>query len=360
MVTIYLIQWKKLIKNPFLILLFSGLTFLMVNVIAGSQGSQTVPVQVFSDSLSDEQISERINRLNEDDSFEFTAADSNEIEQAIRMDDYGFAVELSEYNYSFLIGRESETLPIVEQYLNRTYRELNTITEVEAQFPDTEIDIQTIVNVETNALSKIGSSIRNLSVMIGMTLYFSIYSILFMMITLFEEKRFGTWNRLIFSPVTKTRLYLGHLLFYVTIGILQVTFLIFVLGNMLSIELPPNVLPVILIILTFILSIVSLGILLTALAKTTAALQVTIPIVATAMAMIGGAFWPLDFVSNPVLEFLAEFMPIKHAIYGIIEIVLQQHSFLDALQPIGYLLLMSILFMGIGINLMERPSQYTN
>lgn len=112
----------------------------------------------------------------------------------------------------------------------------------------------------------------------------------------------------------------------------------------------------ILITLSFILCIVSLGILLIAMAKTSSGLMVLIPIVATSTAMLGGAFWPLQVIDNRFLLFIAEWMPIKQAIYGIIEATVQNKSFLEAMQPVGILLLMSLFFMSIGINMMERVS----
>lgn len=75
------------------------------------------------------------------------------------------------------------------------------------------------------------------------------------------------------------------------------------------------------------------------------------------MAMLGGAFWPIEIVSNRILLFLAELMPIKHAADGMIDAVVRNYSISELIQPIGILLLMGVLFMGIGINLMERVSK---
>lgn len=355
--TVYQMQWKRLIKNPLFVLLFSGLTLLMVNVIAGSQGSDTIPVRVYSETFTTEQLADRVEELNHNASFDFIPAEADKVRKDIRMDNYSFALELNDDAYQYLVGRESSQLPIVEQYVNQFYREKKIINEVKKLHPEREVKLKEAISFDVSSLSTFGSGITNISVMLGMTFYFSIYSIMFLMTKLFEEKTYGTWNRLIFSPVSKTRIYIGHLLFYFSIGVIQIFTLLIILSQMLSIKISGHYLTLLLIILAFILSIVSLGILLTALAKSISALQVVIPIVATSMAMIGGAFWPLQLVDNPILLFAAELMPIKHAVYGIVETLVYNKSLLDSLEPIGYLLLYSVLFMGIGINLMERATE---
>ena len=357
MLTVYAMQWKRLIKKPFLVLLFMGLTIMMVTVVAGSQGNQKTTVRAFSETLSSDQLDTLVNTLNEDENFNFEQMTREDIQEDIRMDRYGYGVNLDTENYRFLVGRESQTMAIVDQYLQQFYREKNTLAEVRADFPGSDLEANEVVKIQTNSLTELSGNITSMSVILGMTFYFSIYSILFLMLNLFEEKKSGTWNRLIFSPISKTQLYLGHLVFYVTIGFLQVLTLFIILSQLLSIEFTGNTPALLAITFSYILCIVSIGILLTALSRTVSMLQVIIPIVATAMAMLGGAFWPLQVVNNAFLEFAAELMPIKHAVYGMMETILQNRSFLESIQPISILLLMSVLFMGVGINLMERVSR---
>ncbi|WP_208559987.1 ABC transporter permease [Marinilactibacillus kalidii] len=355
--TVFLMQWKRVINKPTLILLLLGMTILMVNVVAGTQGNSGVTVNVYSDVLNQEDLAEKVTQLNQNDTIHFVAKDAEKISDDIRLDKYSYALSFEEDNYQLLVGRETANLSLITQYVSRFYSEnnrLNAIGETGQAIPS---QINEPIKLTTKSLENIGSEIVDLSVVLGLTFYFTIFSILYLMTNLVEEKKNGIWNRLIFSPVSKTKIYVGHLLFYFSIGVLQVLISMVILMNMLSLNLDINYAVVIMIILAFLLSIVSLGILLTALVKTISSLQVIIPIVTTSMAMLGGAFWPLQVVDNQFLRSVAEFMPIKQAIYGIVESFIQNKSFLDSMQPVGILLIMSLLFMGIGINLMERVTE---
>ncbi len=83
--------------------------------------------------------------------------------------------------------------------------------------------------------------------------------------------------------------------------------------------------------------------LLVGLVPTPQTLQVIIPIVATAFAMLGGgAFWPLEIVSNDFILFLAELTPIKHGLTGMLGALQYNRNLGELIQPIGILLLMGI------------------
>lgn len=358
MINVFVLQWKRLFKQPFLILMFIGLTFLFVYFMGGVQGSQSMNVQVFSEDLSEEEVTAWIDRLNDDEAIEFELSDAETVEEDIRMNELGFALEIEDWGYSYLAGREDDQMGVVDQHVNRVFREYYRLEEVRAEFPDTEVEIQEFLSVHTSAATATASQVNGIFVLIGMTFYFSVYSILYLQMNLLDEKRKGTWNRLIFSPVSKTQLYLGNLFHYYLVGLAQILLSFVISTQVLGFDLGNNYFSIGAITLAFTFAIVSLGILLIGLVPSPQSLQAVIPIVATAMAMIGGAFWPLEIISNRALLFLAELMPIRHGLYGILDAILQERPVTELMQPIGALVLMGIVFMGIGINLMERVSEH--
>lgn len=274
------------------------------------------------------------------------------------MNQASFAMEIGEDNYSFLVGRQSEHLPAVNQYAYQVFTQEARLENAREAYPEADIEVEEFITVQSSHLADV-SDIQNqyqIPVLIGMTLYFTIYSVMFLQMNFIEEKRIGTWNRLIFSPVSKVQIYLGHLSHYYLVGLVQILVSFFILTNLLHIDLGTNYLSVLVMILAFLFTIVALGLFLAAVVPTPQSLQVMIPIVATGMAMLGGAFWSLDIVSNRFILFLGELTPMKHAIEGIADAIQFNLPVSNLLEPIGILLLMGILFMGIGINLMERVS----
>ncbi|MER2175568.1 MAG: ABC transporter permease [Carnobacterium sp.] len=356
---VFMLQWKRLLKHPMLVVMFLGLTILFVYFMGGTQVNSSVNVPVYTESLTKEELSIWVDRLNKDDSIIFEATDYKTVEEEIRMNEIGYAMEIDKETYRFLIGREDERLPVVEQHVDQIVRENIRLEEVRDSFPESKIEIQEFLTVDkTHQVEDIGTMDQfQLSILIGMTFYFTVYTILYLQINLVEEKRMGTWNRLIFSPLSKTQIYLGHLSHYFSVGLGQVLLAFFILTKLLDIDLGTNYLSMAAVTLAFIFAIVSLGMLVSALVPSPQSLQVVIPIVATSMAMLGGAFWPIDIVSNQFLLFIAELMPIRHGLNGMIDAIYLGLPISEILQPIGILLLMGILFMGIGINLMERMSK---
>lgn len=358
MLNIFKFQWRRLFKRPFLVGFFLVLTFLFVFFMGGAQLNSTISVPIYTNGLTNTEMETWLDKIN-DENITFEWMEYDTIIDDIRMNKESFAVELEEDNYRFLVGREDERLSVVDQHLYQIYREEQRLSEVRADFPDIEIEVEDFLTMSQQAASTTNVRYNNfqLRVLIGMTLYFVMYSVLYLQTNLIVEKTTGTWDRLAFSPVSKTKIYMGHLLHYFTVGLIQIALSFLILTNLLKIDLGNNYLAMIAVVSAFLFTIVSLGMLLIGLIKTPQSLVVVIPIVSTAMAMLGGAFWPLEVVSNRVILLLSELMPIKHGLYGTLDAVIRNFSISELIQPISILLLMGILFMGIGINLIERPSK---
>lgn len=359
MFDVFVLQWKRLLKQPLLVFMFLGLTILFVYFMGGAQFDSTIYVPTYTEDLSSSEFEGWIERLNEEDeSIVFNPTDVETAEKEIRLNDIGFAMEISKDTYRFLAGRENEQIPVVNQHVQQIFRKQERLEAVQEGFPEADVKMRDYIAVNHESMTDLSGAHNayQLTILSGMTLYFLIYTILFLQINLVEEKRLGTWDRMIFSPLSKTQNYLGHLLFYFTVGAIQMLLSFLVLVNLMGIELGSNYGPMIAVAVSFLFAIVSLGILVAALTPTPQSLQVVIPIVATSMAMLGGSFWPLEIVSNRILLFLAELTPIKHGTEGIMGAATRNLSISELIQPIGILILMGVLFMGIGINLMERVS----
>ena len=102
------------------------------------------------------------------------------------------------------------------------------------------------------------------------------------------------------------------------------------------------------IVLTFDLAIVSLGIFISTLVKTTD--QVVAIMIASSMAMaaLGGAWWPIDIVP-PFMKTIGHFFPSAWAMDGFVDIILRGAGVADVLLPATVLLGFAVLFFGLGI-----------
>src|SRR5699024_12836336 len=95
-------------------------------------------------------------------------------------------------------------------------------------------------------------------------------------------------------------------------------------------------------------------ILIVGIVKTVQQFNVAIPIVSLSMAMLDGAFWPLEIVDSDFMLLLSNIIPIKYGLDLLNGITSSGSTWEDMLEPTAILLLMSVVFTGIGIDFMEE------
>lgn len=356
MLTVFNLQWLRLKREPFLAISFLAMTLVFVYFIVGSSGSETLTISTFSSELNESEMNEWVDRLNREDAYDFKIQKEEDIKKQIQGNRISFALELKEDGYQYLVGQESQFLMAVNQHVENIYRTHLRINEVNEQYPDNPVIQQNYVNVESRSLAGGVSGAEESSghIIVGMTLYFSMFTTLFMMMNIATEKKIGTWDRLISSPLKKTSIYIGQLLHYFLIGFLQIIICFIIFNQIFHYDFGTNYLAIAVSIFAYVFALVSLGMLIISIVKSPQQLQAVIPIVCTGSAMLGGAFWPLEVVSNHIILFLAQITPIYFGMDALKKVIIFDKGVSDILTPISILLFMGVLFMGIGLNLMER------
>ncbi|EKU94099.1 ABC-type transport system involved in multi-copper enzyme maturation, permease component [Alloiococcus otitis] len=350
------IQIKRLLKNPVMFLVNFGLTLAFVLVIGASQEPAQIQVSTYTSDLHQSDLNQTVENLNQNDSFNFEIIQADQAREDLRMNRVPFVLDLQKNDYTLWVAREDGQVDLVDNYLKQKLGQEESIRQVRDQFPQAEIDLTPTINLENQYLEGEGQGGQayQFQALIGQSLFFVTLTVFFLQSQLLEERTSGVWSRLIVSPLSKVQIYLGNLVHYYLAGVLQLVLSFIILTRLLGIEFGPGIYPMAVVILVFLFAIVALGILLVSISPSLTALNALIPIVTVAMAMLGGAFWPLEIVSNRFLLTLAEFIPIKHAMQGALSAINGQLELGDLGQVILILALMGVLFMGVGLNLMER------
>lgn len=365
MKAVLMLQLNRMKRNPILFLSFIGLTVLMVIVLAGFGSDEKQTVYTYPNEIVEEDdFTNWLAILNESETLDFQKVTEDVAKELVESGDSSFALQIAEENYTFLIGTEDVDQIAVEQYINQIYTEKLRLDEVSTQMDEmtlrSEVDIaldSPVMTVDTNALERNvqgGRDVNRYQVLVGMTLYFAIYTILFSLMNIISEKRHGTWDRLILSPLHKWQVYLGNLSYCFLIGFLQIGIVFMFFDLVLDFDFGTRIGTIVVIIGSYVFSIVALGMLVMGLVQSEQQLQAINPIIATGMAMIGGAFWPVEVVTNQAMIVLSKGMPIFYGNEALKGAVLYDQGIVDLLQPISILLLFGVVCMGIGINLMER------
>jgi ABC-2 type transport system permease protein len=188
---------------------------------------------------------------------------------------------------------------------------------------------------------------------VGFSMFFVMYTIIFGIGEILDEKKNGTWQRILTLPVSKAEILTGNLLGTFTVGFLQIFILILLGIYVFGVNWGANLSATLLVMGVFVLTVTCLGLFLSSIVKTSAQLQTITPLITVCSAMLGGTFWPLDIVQSKLLLFLAKLTPQYWAISSIEGIIQQGYGLKDITLSLGILFLMAASYFGLGLKLLK-------
>ena len=199
-----------------------------------------------------------------------------------------------------------------------------------------------------------GSSYDNLKhSMIGFSLFFSMYTMVFGIGTILNDRQYKTWQRMLISPVSKASILGGSMVVAYLTGAIQIGVLILGGKYLLGVDWGSSILGVLMVAGSFVFTVTSMGLLLSGVVKTHGQLSSITPVVLTSTSMLGGCMWPLEIVNNKLLLFLAELTPQKWAMQGMESIASKGMGLSAAVFPTIVLLAMGAIFFAAGVKIMK-------
>jgi ABC-2 type transport system permease protein len=190
--------------------------------------------------------------------------------------------------------------------------------------------------------------------MIGFSLFFSMYTIVFGIGTILYDKQYKTWQRMLITPVSRSAILGGTSVTAYLTGMIQLGILIIAGKYLLDIDWGSSMAGILLVAGAFAFSVTAMGLFLSGIVKTHAQLSAITPVILTSTSMLGGCMWPLDIVNNKFLLILAQFTPQKWALQGMEDIASYGMGFESALIPALVLLVMGAAFFAAGVKLVKQ------
>ena len=190
--------------------------------------------------------------------------------------------------------------------------------------------------------------------MIGFTVFFSMYTMVFSIGTILSDKQYKTWDRILISPISMPSILGGTMIVSFLVGIIQMAVLVLGGKYLIGIDWGNSTAGIMLVVTLFVFAVTSLGLMLSGIVKTQAQLGAMAPVILTSTSMLGGCMWPLEIVNNKVLLLLAELTPQKWAIQGMEAIAAKGMGFEAAIIPSIVLFAMGIIFFGIGVKMVKQ------
>lgn len=364
MVPIFLTQWMKERRSPFLVLLFLSLSIIAA-LLFGSMADSKMIVDVFSDeNLNSEEEASWLDHLNKSEAFEFRIRDEQQARQEVREGRSDLAVNLLTDDYRIIAAVENANVQAVEQHVRSTFveelqlRAAAALTDDDSKFrQDVERYLQQpplTLQAEASNGGEITSYDMGLQLRFAFTLFLVTFTIGFKVVAIPTEKTNGVWNRVILSPVSKTGMYLGHLLYSSLIGFAQISIVFLIFVYVFGFNMGERFGMVLLITALYILTMVALATLFAGMFRTPEQFYMVFPSVIPIMPLLSGVYMPPGTITNPIITAVAQIIPLTYAMEALMGVALYNTGWSDILMPVAVLLLMGVAFMGVGINLMER------
>lgn len=360
MIGIMIGKFRLLVRKPGA-LIATTLICILFAFMVGKAGFDKVEIPVYSSMEADE-LKLYINQLNKGDVFHFKQSTEEDVKERVSEGKVEAGVHLEKSKYTIYVAGNTKNIPLLEQYVKSFYernekqKAMEGIARKSTDIDRNEVEWPEMFSLKTSyfANEEKPSYNQTLQSLFGFTLFFVIYTIGFNVVDILNEKQMGIWDRIIISPTSKVAVYTANLIYSFLIGYVQVVFIFLVFRFGAGVDFHGAFGKALLIIIPYLFSIVALTILLTGLVKTTGQFNALLPLVGVSFAMLGGAYWPLEIVSSKWLLAISKVIPVTYGMELLKGAVISKSSLQELLYPIGILLLMGVVMMGIGIRLIER------
>ncbi|KNE21895.1 ABC transporter permease [Virgibacillus pantothenticus] len=367
MIAILIAKAKHLLRNPWTFLSFIGMSigFAFITGSAGQENMIRVPVAVMDDEVNQSSIK---TALEQEEAILFKEMEKKDMFQLIEDGKVEVGVLLRKDSYELVVGVESTTVTMVDNAVHQAYIQYLQQKKIVDHASESRQEKDAFVKEMNHALDEPVFTVRvsnftsdkgfiydsRYQFLFGFSLFFVIYTIGYNVLPILIEKQDGIWDRLILSPVKKWDMYAGNMIYSFFVGYLQVAIIFSFFYFIIGIDFNGMFMEALLLLIPYVFTIVALAILLTAVVKNAQQFNAVITIFAVCMAMIGGAYWPIEIVESKILIGLSKINPLTYGMEILHGAVNYGYSFEQLFYPISILLLMGVVMISIGIHLMEK------
>lgn len=182
---------------------------------------------------------------------------------------------------------------------------------------------------------------------LGFTIMFMMFGISSAASTILDERKDGTWSRLLTTPTSKLEILTGYLLSFFLMGWIQFSILMTAMTLFFGVNWG-NLFYLIPFVSLLILTVVGFGLMMAGVVKSRQQAGVLSAIIIVSTCMIGGVYWPLE-ITPPFMQMLAMGVPQSWAIQGFQEIIGGSLRAEPMWLSVTMLVLFAVGFFAIGI-----------
>jgi len=364
--SVFWAQFTKDKRNPIFIILFIAGSILATLVFAEGVYSPT-KVAIFSEGENASEIEKKwVDLLNVDDSFQFVVVEPNEAREDVRDGKLDVAVKVMETDYRLVATSELPTVSYVQQHVDKVFQQEAQLSAIVQSKENGNVreELENYLEeapfqMETQGLEseKVPNYNMSTQLLFAFTFLISMFILGLKVNNVTHDKVSGIWDRMILSPISKTKMYCGYILYSFLITLFQVVVVLFVFKYLMNYELGDQLWLIILIAAFFIFSMISIAMLITGFVKTPEQFYAIYPSVIPLIPIVSGAYMMPGTITNSALLFIADLFPMAHAMDAILSVIFYDAGFKDVMMSLLFMLLIGVVAMGLGINLIERRTR---
>ncbi|MFP7478876.1 ABC transporter permease [Terribacillus saccharophilus] len=359
------VQFSKDKRNPLLILLLIAGSIGAALLLGGGVQSLTT-VAIFSEEANAEEIEKKWEALlNTDDSVKFEVVEPEEAREDIKKGNIDVAVKVTEDDYRILSSNRIPSISFIEEHVNSVFQREAQIKAIEQQGDkDIRDELESYLDdapfqMEVQGLDSEQIPTYNVrtQLLFAFTFLIAMFILGFKVNNVTHDKVSGIWDRMILSPMKKTSMYSGYLLYSFLITMLQIVVVLIVFKYVMHYDVGDKLWLIILITACFTFGMISIAMLITGFVRTPEQFYAIYPSLIPLIPLVSGAYMVPGTITNPVLLFIADLFPLAHAMEAIMAVVFYGAGLQDVVMSLLYILLIGIVAMGLGLNLVERRSR---
>ncbi len=165
-------------------------------------------------------------------------------------------------------------------------------------------------------------------------------------VTFLRERSFGTFERLLVSPITRSEIILGYMLGFSVFAIIQSMIILLFAIFVLNVKIAGNIYSVVVLQLLITIVSVNLGILCSSFAKNELQAVQFIPLLILPQVFLDGMFWPISTLPN-YLQALSYIMPLTYANDALQNIMVRGYGLGDVWADIVILLAFAVVMVAL-------------
>ena len=381
MIAILKLRWMKLRDDIKLIGIMTAMTLVMIGVFSSIDYTSEITYFGVIDEDQSTMSQLLIEKLNSQDGYEMISYSLEEAKEAVKTYDIsgafyfekGFAEDVleGEVEVQKLITSENMSNLQMDSLLTAGINQVKSdeaiimmLNHIVAE--DTSIYAREAfeehrtykepIKVESRSLTESKSYDSVKHSVVGFSLFFAMFTIVFGISDILMDKEYHTWDRLLISPISKLSILSGNLITVFLIGFIQVSSMFAISKYLFKVDWAGNIIHMMVVVAAFVFCVTALGMFLSNFVNTIGQLSAISPVILTGTAMLGGCFWPLEIVTAKPLLLLSNITPQKWAISAIEKIMVYGVGLNEVMFSVLVLVGMGVAYMLLGTFFLQRKS----